>query len=56
VPLNRSYVLGRAGERVVVRSWEGRLWAEPNPIPADETGEPQLPEIPLPPEAATLPI
>ncbi len=54
VPLNGSYVLGRSGDRVVVRCREGRLWSEPNPIPADETGEPRLPEILLPPEAATL--
>lgn len=55
VPLNGSYVLGRAGNRVVMRTTRGERWAEPNPIPEGETTTFRLPEISLPPEAHTLP-
>ena len=56
VPLNRSYVLGRAGDRVVMNTYQEKLWAEPNPIPLDEQTAYRLPEIALPPEAHTLPM
>jgi lysine 2,3-aminomutase len=55
VPLDRSYVLGRAGERVVMRTTRGALWAEPNPPPPGEDEPYRLPEIELPPDAHTLP-
>lgn len=55
VPLDRSYVLGRAGERVVMRTTRGTLWAEPNPLPPGENEPYRLPAIDLPPEAHTLP-
>jgi len=56
VPLNRSYVRGRAGDRVVMETYDGTLWAEPNPI-SQENGLPlQLPEIPLPHEAKTVDV
>ncbi len=34
IPLNRTYVLGRCGEFVIMRSTRGQLWAEPNPRPS----------------------
>lgn len=55
VPLNGSYVLGRAGDHIVVRSYSGKLWAEPNPIPDGEKRSFDLPAIPYPPDAETLP-
>jgi lysine 2,3-aminomutase len=54
VPLNRSYVRGRAGDRVVMESYGGELWAEPNPIPDDYDLPFRLPEIELPDEADTI--
>ena len=54
VPLNGSYVLGRAGEHVVMNTYQDRLWAEPNPLPPGEAPPLRLPEIDLPPEAATI--
>ncbi|PEN14400.1 arginine 2,3-aminomutase [Longibacter salinarum] len=56
VPLHRSYVRGRAGDRVVMETYSGQLWAEPNPIPSDENVPLQLPPIDLPPEADTIDI
>lgn len=59
VPLNRSWVLGRAGDHVVMRSTRGELWAEPNPRPTDDvvarlSPSARLPEIPLPEGIATI--
>ena len=31
VPLDHSYVKGREGDEVIVESFDGRLWREPNP-------------------------
>jgi lysine 2,3-aminomutase len=31
VPLDYPYVKGREGDDVVVESFDGRLWREPNP-------------------------
>lgn len=55
VPLNGSYVCGRAGDHVVMETYDGTLWAEPNPIPPDEAGALTLPAIDLPPGIATIP-
>ena len=55
VPLNGSYVLGRAGTRVVMRTPRGAIWAEPNPIAEGVAVPFRLPEIPLPDGAHTLP-
>ncbi len=55
VPLNRSYVLGRAGDHVVMNTYQNRLWAEPNPIPPGETTTYRLPAIDLPEGIATIP-
>jgi len=55
VPLNRSYVKGRCGDHVVMESYEGHLWAEPNPIPPDETAAVTLPEVEMPATADTIP-
>jgi lysine 2,3-aminomutase len=57
VPLNRSYVKGRAGDRVVMESYSGQLWAEPNPIPDDLRRDDlplQLPDVDLPDTADTI--
>lgn len=48
IPLNGTYVKGRAGDRVVMESYSGGLWAEPNPIPEGEAPGFALPEIDLP--------
>jgi len=57
VPMNRSYLIGRAGDYVVMRTPRETLWAEPNPIPPDEEAyRRMLPEIPLPAGIATIPI
>lgn len=57
VPMNRSYLIGRAGDYVVMRTPRQALWAEPNPMPPDEEDYRRLlPEIPLPPGIATIPI
>lgn len=54
VPLTRDYVLGRAGDHVVIQTTRGTLWAEPNPLPPGWTGE-ALPEIAMPAGARTVP-
>jgi len=54
VPLHRSYVRGRAGDRVVMQTYDGRLWAEPNPIPDDVEVPFRLPEIELPADVDTI--
>ncbi|MGI9174023.1 MAG: arginine 2,3-aminomutase, partial [Rhodothermales bacterium] len=48
VPLNGTYLRGRAGDHVVMESYSGQLWAEPNPIPEGETSDVVLPEIEMP--------
>ena len=55
VPLDGSYILGRAGKHVVMRSYQGPLWAEPNPKPEGEDCAYTLPEIEMPAEAKTIP-
>ena len=56
VPLNRSYVKGRAGPYVLMETYDGALWAEPNPRPPDWTGPVTLPEVDLPPDVDTIPL
>lgn len=56
VPLNRSYVKGRAGDYVLMESYEGTLWAEPNPIPAGMNLPLQLPPVELPDGVDTIPV
>jgi lysine 2,3-aminomutase len=55
VPLNRSYVKGRAGGHVVMESYDGTLWAEPNPIDPDARMPLALPSISMPAGAKTIP-
>ncbi len=55
VPLNGTYVRGRAGDHVVMETYDGTLWAEPNPLPPDETRSFTLPQIDLPDGIATIP-
>jgi lysine 2,3-aminomutase len=44
VPLHRSYVLGRSGDHVVMRTYSGRLWSEPNPWDPEDDPAIRLPE------------
>lgn len=56
VPLDRSWVLGRSGDHVVMRTTRGTIWAEPNPMPENEAGYGDvLPRIDMPEGAVTLP-
>jgi len=32
VPLTHAFVRGREGDDVVIETWDGRLWREPNPL------------------------
>ncbi|MDQ7040114.1 MAG: KamA family radical SAM protein [Rhodothermus sp.] len=54
VPLDGTYVRGRAGDYVIVETPRGVLWAEPNPIPPDEELPFRLPEIPWPEAVETI--
>ena len=54
VPLTRSYVRGRAGDYVVMNTYQDRLWAEPNPIPVGEEPSYTLTAMELPADATTL--
>jgi lysine 2,3-aminomutase len=56
VPLDRTYVRGRAGDYVILESTRGQIWAEPNPIPRDEHDVEPLPVIDFPPDAETIPV
>ena len=55
VPLNRSYVKGRAGDHVLMESYDGTLWAEPNPVPEGRDLPVRLPPVDLPPDVDTIP-
>lgn len=55
VPLTRDYVLGRAGDHVVMETTRGTLWAEPNPLPPGFACEVALPEIEMPEGVRTVP-
>ena len=61
IPLNRTYVLGRCGDFVIMRSTRGRVWAEPNPRPPEAVAarlveEAVLPEIAWPDGAETISV
>jgi len=56
VPLNRSYVKGRAGDRVLMETYDGTLWAEPNPIPDGHDAGERLPRVRLPEGVDTIPM
>ena len=55
VPLNRNYVKGRCGDHVIMESYSGQLWAEPNPIPPDDAATVTLPPVDMPDAAETIP-
>jgi len=54
VPLHRSYVHGRSGDHVLMESYSGQLWAEPNPIPAGYDVPLTLPSVDIPDAADTI--
>jgi lysine 2,3-aminomutase len=56
VPLNRSYVKGRAGAYVLMETYDGTLWAEPNPVPDGMKPPLQLPTVECPAGVDTIPI
>ena len=45
VPLAPQYLLGRAGDEVVVRTWDGHLWREPNPLDGQHARHVSLPAV-----------
>lgn len=55
VPLNRSYVRGRDGDHVLMETYDGTLWAEPNPVPDDVTLPMTLPRVDIPDDVDTIP-
>lgn len=55
IPLTRDYVLGRAGDYVVMESTRGKLWAEPNPLHPEDNVPLRLPQIELPADIDTIP-
>ena len=55
VPLNRSYVRGRDGDHVLMETYDGTLWAEPNPVPDDVTLPLTLPRVDIPDDVDTIP-
>lgn len=55
VPLTRDYVLGRAGDHVLMETTRGTLWAEPNPLPPGFEAAQPLPEVDLPEGVRTVP-
>ena len=55
VPLNRTYVKGRAGDHVIMETHSGELWAEPNPLRGEETFGFTLPAMEMPADIKTVP-
>ena len=44
VPLAPQYILGRAGDDVVLQAYSGKVWREPNPLDPAEQPQVKLPE------------
>ena len=44
IPIAPRYLVGREGDEVVLRSWSGKLWREPNPSPEPAPCAPHEPE------------
>jgi lysine 2,3-aminomutase len=40
IPAGPDYMVGRRGDKMVLRSFDGRRWAEPNPLPEGESEPP----------------
>ena len=55
VPLNRSYVIGRSGDHVLMNTYQEKLWAEPNPLPPGDDPEYTLPEVEMGEGVSTIP-
>ena len=55
VPLTRSWVEGRAGDYVIMNTYDGTTWAEPSPLPNPEALNFALPSVAYPPKAKTIP-
>ena len=59
IPMTRDYLLGRDGDRVLMKSTRGAYWAEPNPRPAqsslvDLVDAARLGEVECPPGTKTI--
>lgn len=61
IPMTRDYLLGRDGDRVLMKSTRGAHWAEPNPLPArsslvdvDLSDAARLREVECPPGTKTI--
>jgi len=54
VPLTRSYVMGRAGDYVVMNTPRDHMWAEPNPLSKAEGLAGFLPTVPMPEGISTI--
>ncbi len=55
IPLNESYVKGRAGDHVIMHSYDGTVWAEPNPVEDPQALPRRLPAVAYPEDARTIP-
>ncbi|MCS7082492.1 MAG: KamA family radical SAM protein [Bacteroidetes bacterium] len=54
VPLTRDYILGRSGDYVAVRAYDGRVWLEYNPLAEEDRDLPvQLPSVEIDPSWPT---
>ena len=51
IPIAPNYVIGREGEDMALRSWNGKVWREPNPLPEVVPAESDCPQ-PSPAAAA----
>jgi lysine 2,3-aminomutase len=56
VPLNQSYVKGRDGPYVLMETYDGSLWAEPNPVPDGRALPLELPSVDRPENVDTIPL
>ena len=45
VPLAPQYILGRSGDEVVVRTFDGKIWREPNPLDTPPPDGIELPKL-----------
>lgn len=56
VPLNPQYVVGRDGDDFVLRSYDGQIWREPNPLADGEIPHPLHRDLLDTPDPAIIPL